>query len=99
MLGDQELTLSTTPTPTNMSLQFFLANAFASTPHGGNQASVVLLPKGDKRASDEAWMSAVAKDFELPMTAFCEEIEPAKGEYSMRWFTPAGLVSRRRPRR
>lgn len=74
-------------------LQFYLANAFASTPHGGNQAAVVILPSGDARASNEEWMSNVAKDFGLPMTAFCGEIDPAAGQYSMRWFTPAGLVS------
>lgn len=73
-------------------LQFYLANAFAPTRHGGNQAAVVLLPAGDARAQDEGWMAATARDFALPMTAFCEEADAAAGAYSMRWFTPAGLV-------
>lgn len=75
-------------------VQFYLANAFATTPHGGNPAAVVLLPAGDKRASDVQWMSSVAKDFEFPMTAFCEaaDTNAAEPTYNMRWFTPSGTV-------
>lgn len=74
-------------------LKFYLVNAFAVTPHGGNQAAVVLFPsKDDKRVDDEAYYSALARDFSLPMTALVVPLSESEGHYAIRWFNSLGKV-------
>lgn len=84
------------PTPP----RFFLANAFATHAHGGNQAAVVLLPKGDKRGDDDAWCRALGKDFDMPMTAIVTPVDEdgAEPKYKMRWWTGSGKVLSSAPR-
>lgn len=74
-------------------LQFQLINAFAATPRAGNQAAVVLIPKEDPRATDEAYMQAVAKDFNLSETAYLVPLGSTNGvpKYGLRWFTPTDV--------
>lgn len=73
--------------------RFYLANAFATHPHGGNQAAIVVLPAGDKRGSDDAWCRALGRDFEMPMTAILTPIKDGEEpEYKMRWWTGSGKV-------
>ncbi|TXT10564.1 hypothetical protein VHUM_02069 [Vanrija humicola] len=82
------------PTPTLTPLPYQVVNAFAPTPHAGNQASVVLFPAGDPRSTDERYLQAVAADFNLAETAYLVPVD-AEAEvpvYSLRWFTPAEEV-------
>ncbi|WVQ85638.1 hypothetical protein IAT38_007804 [Cryptococcus sp. DSM 104549] len=74
---------------------FHLVNAFAPTRHAGNQAAVVIFPTGsDPRSKDTEWMLNVAKDFNLPMTAYLVPLDGAGeadgkiGNYGLRWFSP-----------
>ncbi|CAK9781930.1 Diaminopimelate epimerase-like protein [Cutaneotrichosporon oleaginosum] len=72
--------------------RFFLANAFATHAHGGNQAAVVLLPPGDERGLDDAYCRALGEDFKMPMTAV---VTPrGEGVYALRWWTASGQESR-----
>ncbi|GMK55955.1 hypothetical protein CspeluHIS016_0210110 [Cutaneotrichosporon spelunceum] len=71
--------------------RFFLANAFATNPHGGNQAAVVLLPHGDKRGNDDDFCRILGQDFDMPMTAVVTPKE--EGVYAMRWWTGSGKES------
>ncbi|KAL1409182.1 hypothetical protein Q8F55_006012 [Vanrija albida] len=75
-------------------LQYQVVNAFAPTPHAGNQASVVLLPAGDPRARDDGYLQAVAADFNLAETAYLEPLSPTASvpTYALRWFTPVEEV-------
>jgi predicted PhzF superfamily epimerase YddE/YHI9 len=69
-------------------LPFTLVNAFASTPHGGNPASVVLFPAGDPR-DNEGYMSAIARDFNLSETVFLTPLSAGpEPHYAIRWFSP-----------
>ncbi|BEI92575.1 uncharacterized protein CcaverHIS019_0502030 [Cutaneotrichosporon cavernicola] len=74
-----------------MPVRFFLANAFATHPHGGNQAAVVLLPPGDERAKDDTFCRTLGQDFDMPMTAIVTPKE--EGVYAMRWWTGSGKES------
>lgn len=64
-----------------MSIEIYQADAFTDRPFGGNPAGVCLLPG----PADEEWMQKVARDMNLPETAF---LYAEKGGYSLRWFTP-----------
>jgi PhzF family phenazine biosynthesis protein len=71
---------------------FHMINAFGPSPYAGNQASVVLFPKGDPRTKDDAYMQTVARDFNLSETAFLHPLDDADVPvYSLRWFTPADV--------
>lgn len=76
--------------------RFFLANAFATQPHGGNQAAIVVLDAADARGSDDAWCRTLGRDFDMPMTAVITPTDQgAEPVYKMRWWTGAGQVSPR----
>ena len=60
---------------------YWIIDAFADRPFGGNPAAVVIRD----RCPDGAWMQAVAGEFQLSETAFCW---PASGGWGLRWFTP-----------
>ncbi|RSH83367.1 uncharacterized protein EHS24_007047 [Apiotrichum porosum] len=79
-------------------LPFFLANAFATTPHGGNQAAVVLFPANDPRSNDVAYFEALARDFNLPMTAIVVASATQKDadvpKYGLRFFGASGFESK-----
>ena len=61
-------------------------DAFTSTPFSGNPAAVCIL----KEAAGDVWMRNVAREMNLSETAF---LYPHKGEFSLRWFTPAVEVA------
>ena len=63
---------------------FFVIDAFTSTPGCGNPAAVVL-----KATADEDWMKMVAKEFNLSETVFVEKIADEAGNvFNLRYFTP-----------
>src|SRR2546423_504549 len=74
-----------------MSLPFFLVDAFAEAPFGGNSAAVCLL----EGPADAAWMQAMAGELRQPATAF---VWPTMGsaagdggtvdDFGLRWFVP-----------
>lgn len=67
-------------------MQAFIVDAFTDRPFAGNPAAVCLgtAASGDT-LGDEAWMQAVAAEFNLAETAF---LAGGGGEYDLRWFTP-----------
>ena len=69
-----------------MALPIFQVDAFTDRPFAGNPAGVCLLQAASPRAADEAWMQAVAREMNLPETAF---LVPARDGFGLRWFTPA----------
>jgi hypothetical protein len=75
-------------------LPFYLANAFAPSPHAGNQAAVVIFPDASHpKVNDEAYYKLIARDFNLSETAY---LVPKQGEdgiptYDLRWFTPEAV--------
>ncbi len=64
-----------------------VVDAFAEDVFGGNPAAVVLLPDEQR---DDAWMQAVAAEFNLSETAFI--VPSVDGQYDLRWFTPTAEV-------
>ncbi|QPA30159.1 PhzF family phenazine biosynthesis protein [Thermaerobacillus caldiproteolyticus] len=62
-------------------MKIFLINAFTDQPFTGNPAAVCVLPE----SKDAEWMQKVAKEINLPTTAF---LEYTNGGFSLRWFTP-----------
>lgn len=77
-----------------MPIPFHLVNAFTlspSSPHSGNQASVVQLRPEDGKTDE--WKQPVARDFGFAETAYVEEVsideETGVGEWGLRWWTPA----------
>lgn len=64
-----------------MNLILFQVDAFTNRPFTGNPAAVCLLDD----PGDPAWMQDVAREMNLPETAFLQK--QADG-YSLRWFTP-----------
>ena len=64
-----------------MNLILFQVDAFTNRPFRGNPAAVCLLDD----PGDPAWMQDVAREMNLPETAFLQK--QADG-YSLRWFTP-----------
>lgn len=68
-----------------MSVRLHVVDAFTDRPFTGNPAAVCLL-----QAPREAeWMQLVAREMNLSETAF---LTPARGGYSLRWFTPTTEV-------
>ncbi len=67
-------------------MQAFVVDAFTGRPFAGNPAAVCLgtTASGDT-LGDDAWMQAVAAEFNLAETAF---LGGGDGEYELRWFTP-----------
>jgi PhzF family phenazine biosynthesis protein len=70
-----------------MSVPFFLVDAFASAPFGGNSAAVCLLDG----PADAAWMQAVAAEAQQPATAFVWPGED--GGFGLRWFVAASELT------
>jgi PhzF family phenazine biosynthesis protein len=62
-------------------MELYFVNAFTDQPFKGNPAAVCLLTKPKK----DAWMQKVAKELNLPVTAFVKT-EPEGNK--LRWFTP-----------
>ncbi|KAL1411494.1 hypothetical protein Q8F55_002455 [Vanrija albida] len=72
---------------------YYTGNAFTTSPHGGGQAAIILLPASDPRLQSEEWKAAVARDFNLPMIAIHAPLPPsAEGtpRYSVEWWLPDG---------
>jgi PhzF family phenazine biosynthesis protein len=63
-----------------VSVPLYQVDAFAAMPFAGNPAGVCLLPA----AAESVWMAAVAKETNLPATAF---VYPDGKRFSLRWFT------------
>jgi len=63
-----------------VSVPLYQVDAFAAMPFAGNPAGVCLLPA----AAESGWMAAVAKETNLPATAF---VYPDGNRFSLRWFT------------
>lgn len=68
-------------------MKYFIVDAFAEKPFGGNTAGVVLLD--DAFPSDE-FMQQVAAEFRYSETAFVRRDE--ENEFTVRYFTPRGEV-------
>jgi predicted PhzF superfamily epimerase YddE/YHI9 len=68
-----------------MSIRIVQVDAFTDRPFTGNPAAVCVL----KNAVPEQWMRDVAREMNLSETAF---IVPEKGDFRLRWFTPAAEV-------
>ncbi len=57
-----------------------IVDAFSTTPFGGNPAAVCLLAQ----PRDDAWLRSVARELNMPATAF---VSGGDGAYDLRWFT------------
>jgi predicted PhzF superfamily epimerase YddE/YHI9 len=68
-----------------MSIKIFQVDAFTSEPFGGNPAAVCLLDE----PRDETWMQKVAREMNLPETAFST---PEGDGFRLRWFAPKAEV-------
>jgi PhzF family phenazine biosynthesis protein len=69
-----------------------IIDAFADRPFEGNPAAVVVLDAG-RGWPDEAWMSEVGREMNLPMTAFVGPAGGAAnggGDRGLRWFMASG---------
>ncbi len=66
-------------------MHLYHVDAFTHRPFGGNPAAVCLLPE----PRDDSWMQALAKELNLPMTAFVHADGGADG-FRLRWFNGAG---------
>jgi len=70
-------------------MDFFVVDAFTDRPFGGNPAAVVLLSE----PRDDAWLQAVAAEFNLSETAFVDLTgDHHDASLPLRWFTPATEV-------
>ncbi|HEV8616847.1 MAG TPA: PhzF family phenazine biosynthesis protein [Methylomirabilota bacterium] len=65
-----------------MGVPIVQVDAFTDTPFRGNPAAVCVLETG----RPAAWMQDVAREMNLPETAF---VEPGADGFGLRWFTPA----------
>ncbi|QPA32508.1 PhzF family phenazine biosynthesis protein [Thermaerobacillus caldiproteolyticus] len=63
-------------------MNFAILNTFTEQAFKGNPAAVCLLSE----EKDSGWMQSIAKEINLPVTAF---INRFKNEYHLRWFTPS----------
>ena len=64
-----------------------IIDAFTERPFAGNPAAVCLLDSDSW--PDEAWMRDVAKETNLPMTAFAYPLpQGADADWALRWFNP-----------
>lgn len=68
-------------------MRYFIVDAFTSEPFGGNPAGVVLL---DGDFPSERLMQQVAAELRYSETAFVQQ--KGDGEFTTRYFTPAGEV-------
>jgi PhzF family phenazine biosynthesis protein len=64
-----------------MTIPLFHVDAFTDRPFAGNPAAVCLLPAW----MEDRWLQAVAREMNLPMTAFLVHRPHA---FDLRWFTP-----------
>ncbi|PTX45760.1 PhzF family phenazine biosynthesis protein [Melghirimyces profundicolus] len=64
-----------------MGQKIIQVNAFTDRPFSGNPAAVCVMPG----PADENWMRLVAREMNLPETAF---LYPEGDGYHLRWFTP-----------
>ncbi|TXT08950.1 hypothetical protein VHUM_02424 [Vanrija humicola] len=72
-------------------VQYYTGNAFTSTPHGGGQAAILILPASDPRLQNDEFKAATARDFNLPMIAFHALLEDGPvPRYSVEWRLPDG---------
>ncbi len=69
-------------------MKYFVADAFAGVPFGGNPAGVVLL--GENPFPEEDLMIKIAAELRYSETAFVLQNGPA--EFTVRYFTPAAEV-------
>lgn len=65
-----------------MAVEMFQVDAFTDQPFAGNPAAVCILDK----TRDASWMQSVAREMNLPETAFLTRQEDGFG---LRWFTPS----------
>jgi PhzF family phenazine biosynthesis protein len=65
----------------HMPQRIFQVDAFTDQPYRGNPACVCLL----SRAKDEDWMLAVAREMNIPATAFL--LKDGGNSFRLRWFT------------
>ena len=74
--------------PGQLTMRYYIVDAFTDRPFGGNTAGVVLL---DREAfPDEGLMLQVASELRYSETAFVRRLSPT--EYHLRYFTPAAEV-------
>lgn len=66
---------------------FTIVDAFTTSAFGGNPAAVCQL---DQPAT-EGWMQSVAREFNLPMTAYVTRRDD--GDHDLRWFTSTTEIS------
>ena len=74
---------------TATSIPLLQVDAFTSDAFSGNPAAVCLLPA----AREAAWMHLVAREMNLPETAFVSPSTTDAGAFDLRWFTPAVEVN------
>lgn len=70
-------------------MRYFVVDAFADAPFGGNPAGVVLLGEGAP-FPDDSLMTSIAAELRYSETAFVQQNGPA--EFTVRYFTPAAEV-------
>ncbi|MDR2609848.1 MAG: PhzF family phenazine biosynthesis protein [Clostridiales Family XIII bacterium] len=70
--------------------QFYIVDAFATEPFGGNPAGVVWL--GDAEFPNEDSMRRLAAEFRYSETAFVRRAAPLSGIFETRYFTPVSEV-------
>lgn len=70
-------------------MRYFVVDAFAGAPFGGNPAGVVLL-EGNAPFPDDSLMTSIAAELRYSETAFVQQNGPA--EFTVRYFTPAAEV-------
>lgn len=70
-------------------MKYFVVDAFAGAPFGGNPAGVVLLGEGKTFPADDI-MIKIAAELRYSETAFVQQNAPA--EFTVRYFTPAAEV-------
>jgi len=63
-------------------IEIFQVDAFTDRPFAGNPAAVCILPE----ARDASWMQNVAREMNLPETAF---LSGQADGFDLRWFTPS----------
>ncbi|HVR06588.1 MAG TPA: PhzF family phenazine biosynthesis protein [Thermoanaerobaculia bacterium] len=66
-------------------MDLYHVDAFTDLPFAGNPAAVCLLPQ----PRDDSWMHSLAKELNLPMTAFVAS-EGAADSFRLRWFGVRG---------
>ena len=66
--------------------RFFLINVFTGSNALGNQACVLFVDD----LEDDAALSKIASDFNLPATSFLKQ--DGEGSFSVRWFAPMAEI-------